>query len=136
MPPRRRLAVSLRSTEPLVGFVARRGGGGGLIAARSSCASRCCAAWRFNHWERCSAATTTSTPSTSRSASRARARCLRCSGNAAVALRSNTSSTRESVVFTPWPPGPEAREKRQPSSPAGIHQHSSICRSGTAMGVS
>ena len=33
---------------------------------------------------------------------------------------SKESSTRLSVVLTDWPPGPEDRENRSRSSPAGI----------------
>ena len=35
---------------------------------------------------------------------------------------SKDSSTRESVVLTPWPPGPDEREKRSDSSAAGMLQ--------------
>ena len=45
----------------------------------------------------------------------------RCSGVSAVlAARSQLSCTRESAVFTPWPPGPEAWVKRSTSSASGI----------------
>src|SRR5690606_41051091 len=37
-----------------------------------------------------------------------------------VATRSKLSSARLSVVFTPCPPGPEEREKRQRSSSSGM----------------
>ncbi len=63
------------------------------------------------------------------------ARCRNGSGNAAVSLRSKDSSTRLSLVFTPWPPGPLDRENRQRSSPAGTVTRGEITRSFTASGM-
>ena len=50
------------------------------------------------------------TPSTSREPRRRRNR-LRCTSvSAEEPATSKDSCTRESVVFTPWPPGPDERE--------------------------
>ena len=120
MPERRFLPRNRRVTEPLVGVVGRRGGGDGAIAWRSSWIKRDCAAWRLRHWERCSLTAITTAPSTSWPVNRCKARCRRGAGSEGVVARGNTNSTRESVVFTLCPPGPEEREKRHTSSLAGI----------------
>ena len=88
-------------------------------ARRTSVASRSRAARRLASWVRCSDAATVSTPSTSRPASWSSTRRRTWSGRAEPAA-SHTSSTRESVVFTPWPPGPEDRLNRSLSSDPGI----------------
>ena len=106
--------------NPGVGLVGTRGGGGGAIASRSSAASRARAASRFISWLRSPSAATVITPSASRAASRARARSRSRSGRTVERATSNESSTRLSVVLTDWPPGPEERENRSRSSPAGI----------------
>lgn len=121
--PRWCLAWSRRRWDPLVGVVARRGGGGGVAASRRSWTRRVRAATRFWRCERCSEATSTSWSPTRRSASSRRSRSLPAGERAPTAVDAagrNTSSTRLSVVFTPWPPGPEARENRSTSSPAGM----------------
>ena len=53
------------------------------------------------------------------SARRLRTRSRWTSLNAVVVPKSSLSCTRESVVSTPWPPGPEARENCSTSSSAG-----------------
>lgn len=75
----------------------------------------------------------TTVPSTSRSPRRAIARSMSAGGSALVPVKSNTSSTRESVVLTPCPPGPEDREKRHRSSLSGMAMVSVIW---TGMSVS
>ena len=50
---------------------------------------------------------------------------------AVVAATSQLSSTRESVVLTPWPPGPLDRENRHPSSAPGMRTESLTRRSST-----
>ena len=42
-----------------------------------------------------------------------------CSGQPLIDGRCTDSSTRESAVLTPWPPGPEEREKFQRNAFAG-----------------
>ena len=44
----------------------------------------------------------------------------RADGSAELDATSQDSSTRESAVLTPCPPGPDEREKRQLSSASGI----------------
>ena len=107
-----------RRCEPRVGLVGLLGVGGATASRRSS-ARRCRAAARFRHCERCSSASTVSTVPASRGerARRTRSRCD--SSRAVVAPRSMLSWTRESVVLTCWPPGPEDRENRSISSAAG-----------------
>ena len=100
--------------------MARRGLGAGAIAAERISPSLRSASSRFWSCDRCALALTVSTPLTRRGPSRSSALRLRCSGSAVVWARSKTSSTRESVVFTPCPPGPDEREKRQLTSAAGI----------------
>src|SRR5215472_17029439 len=85
---RRRLAASLRSTDPLVGFVGRRGGGGGAVASVSNSESLVAAASRLRNCDRYSEATTVITPFESRLASARSARSLSGSGSAADAARS------------------------------------------------
>ena len=70
------------------------------------CAAASGARWRV----------TVSTPSISREPSRSRARDRCTSLSAGLPCTSYDSSTLLSVVLTPWPPGPEDREKRQLSS--------------------
>jgi len=71
-------------------------------------------------WERNSDAATVSTPSTSLPVNACSARCLWPGGSAAEFATSKDSSTRLSVVFTDWPPGPGDLENRQDSSSAGM----------------
>lgn len=59
-------------------------------------------------------------PAVSRGPSRCIARSRSDSGMLGDVARSKMSCTRESVVFTPWPPGPDDRENRQDSSERGI----------------
>jgi hypothetical protein len=54
-------------------------------------------------------------------------------GSDGVVARGKTSSTRESVVLTFCPPGPEERENRQASSPAGMARWSFRRSGGSAM---
>jgi len=58
-------------------------------------------------------------PPTSRPANRSSAVNRTCSGQPVKVGRWIDSSTLESAVFTPWPPGPDEREKFQPSAFAG-----------------
>ena len=90
-----------RSTEPFDGRVARRARGGGAIAEATSPPSRAAAASRLRSCERCSDAVTVSTPWTSRAPSRSTARSWSAGGSSSDPVRSQDSSTRESVVFTP-----------------------------------
>lgn len=117
---RRRFWAILRSTAAFVGRVGRRGRGGGAIAAVRTSTSRPSAASRFRSCERCSDATTVRTPSTSRPARRSSARARRDGPKAEELAMSKSNSTRESVVFTACPPGPDERENRQTSSDSGI----------------
>lgn len=94
---------------------------GGWIAVASSAASRARAAARLRSWERYSDAAMTTVPSTSRPASASIALSLTGSVSEGDVARSQTSSTRESVVFTPCPPGPDERENRQRSSLSGTN---------------
>jgi hypothetical protein len=82
--------------------------------------SRLSAASRFRNCERFSAATIVMTPPTSRPARRSSARARRVGPNAEELATSKSNSTRESVVFTPCPPGPDDRENRQTNSDSGI----------------
>ena len=59
-------------------------------------------------------------PAVSRGPSRCNARLRSNSGTLGDVARSKMSCTRESVVFTPWPPGPDERENRHDSSERGI----------------
>ena len=128
---RRFLASIRRSTEPFVGLVSRRARAGGAIAAPSSSTSRRSAASRFRSCERCSDAVMLSTPSVNRPASRsnALARCVSLSEGELAMSKSN--SARESVVFTPWPPGPDDRENRQDNSDSGITIDRTLSGPGT-----
>jgi len=65
-------------------------------------------------------AVTVMTPATSRRSSRMSSLARWTSETAAELPMSQKSSTRLSDVLTCWPPGPEERENRQPSSEAGI----------------
>ena len=117
--PRRRLLARRRSIEPLVGREARRGGGGGAIASRSSAARRSRAATRFCRCERDSAATRVRTLPFNRDAN-LRSRRSRCtSSRAAEPARSKDNWTLESVVLTPWPPGPDACDTARPTPGPG-----------------
>lgn len=82
-----RLAVNLRSLEPRVGFVGRRGSGGGAVAVVSNVVRRSIAASRLRSCERCSEALTVMTPSTSLPASARSARSLRTGPRAEDAAR-------------------------------------------------
>ena len=129
---RRFLSARRRSTDARVALVGRRSAGGDAIASRRVRARRSRAASRFRSCERCSDAVTVNTPSTRRPERRMRAR-ARCRGpSAVVAPRSRLSSTRESAVFTDWPPGPDDRLKRHRSSPSGTTTER-VTRSGPAM---
>ena len=120
--PRRFLDSRRRRWEPRVGRVARRAGGGGASDSCRRAASRSRAAARLRSWERCSEATTVRRPSVSRRP-RASTTLLRCvSLSTDEVATSNTSSTRLSVVLTPWPPGPADRLKRSRSSLAGMRR--------------
>jgi histidine triad (HIT) family protein len=94
--------------------------GGGAIASRISATSRSRAASRLRHCDLYSEAAIVTTPSTSRDCSRSSARAFSTSLNAEVPATSKLNSTRLSVVFTDWPPGPLDRENRHANSPSGI----------------
>jgi DNA-binding transcriptional ArsR family regulator len=98
--------------------------------------SRLSAAWRFRNCERFSAATIVMTPPTSRPARRSSARARRVGPNAAELATSKSNSTRESVVFTPCPPGPDDRENRQTNSDSGITLERTRSGPGTRQGCS
>lgn len=91
----------------------------GITALRRSSASLLLAARRFWYWERCSLALTVKTVPVRRPERLRRARERWMSFNAVVVATSKLSCTRESVVFTPCPPGPEACVKRSTSSLSG-----------------
>ena len=133
---RRRFWAILRSTAAFVGRVRRRGRGGGAIAALRTSTSRPSAASRFRACERCSDATTVRTPSTSRPARRSSARARRDGPKAEELATSKSNSTRESVVFTPCPPGPDERENRQTNSDSGITLERTRTGPGTRQGCS
>ena len=133
---RRRFWAILRSPDAFVGRVGRRGGGGGAIAAVRTSMSRLSAASRFRNCERFSAATIVMTPPTSRPARRSSARARRVGPNAEELATSKSNSTRESVVFTPCPPGPDDRENRQTNSDSGITLERTRSGPGTRQGCS
>ena len=97
-------------------------GGAGAAGRRpprsGASAIRSRAARRLASWARCSHAATVTTPSTSRPSSRASIRARVVSGSDGERATSKESSTRESAVFTPWPPGPDERENRSRQLPA------------------
>src|SRR5829696_8377610 len=100
---------------------AGRRGLGVARAAASSSANRSTAARRLASWLRWAWATTRSTPpESSRGPRRRTASSLASSVSDGDPARSKRSSTRESVVFTPCPPGPEARLARNSSSATGM----------------
>jgi hypothetical protein len=133
---RRRFRAILRSTAAFVGRVGRRGRGGGAIAVLRTSMSRPSAASRFRNCERCSDATIVMTPSTSRPARRSSARARRVGPNAEELAMSKSNSTRESVVSTPCPPGPDERENRQTNSDSGITLERTRSGPGTRQGCS
>ena len=118
---RLRFPSSRRRIEPCVGRVDRRMTGG-TTASRKSLVRRCLAAVRLRRWERYSEALMVSIVPEILSASRPRTRSRCTSLSAVVVPRSRLSCTRESVVLTPWPPGPEARENCSTSSCAGTRR--------------
>lgn len=95
---------------------------GGATASRKSAINRCRAAVRFIRCERCSDALMVSTVPALLSASWSTTRLRWVSFSAVVVAKSKLSCTRESVVLTPWPPGPEERENCSTSSLAGIRK--------------
>jgi hypothetical protein len=117
---RRFFALSRRSLAPRLGIVGRRDGEGGRRASATTAASRARAASLLRNWARCSDAAMVSTPSTRRPFRRSRSRSRWSGERTAEPAASQTSSARESAVFTPCPPGPEDRENRQDSSDSGI----------------
>lgn len=122
-------AVRRRCCDPRVGFVGRRFGASGASAAATRSASFDRAIPRLRSCDRSSAATTVIVPSTMRGASRSRRR-MRCSSVSAADFATfQLSSTLLSEVLTCCPPGPEDREKRQPSSAAGTVSAGVISRS-------
>ena len=127
---RRCFAFSRRSFAPRLGVVGLRAGEGGRRASATTAASRARAASRLRSCARCSDATIVSTPPTRRPLSRSRTR-SRCSGErTADPAASHASSTRESAVFTPCPPGPDDRENRHESSDSGIVTPAATLRPG------
>ncbi len=117
---RRFFAFRRRSLAPRPGVVGRRDGEGGRRASATSAASRARAASLLRNCARCSDAVIVSTPSTRRPLRRSRSRSRWSGERTAEAAASHTSSTRESAVFTPCPPGPEDRENRHDSSESGM----------------
>ncbi len=106
------------ATEPRVGRVVRRFGGGGAKPSRNSVDTRSRASLRLRDWERWVDTSTVSTVPTSRGLSwvSSRSRCAEVSG---ISDTSTLSWTRESVVFTPCPPGPDDRENRSVTASLG-----------------
>ena len=115
VPARSFFALAAAPSRPGSAGSARRGGGGGASASRSRSARRSRAATRLRCWERCSDAATRRVPSASARSARARWVSVRTVEE----RTSKSSSTRESVVFTDWPPGPGDFENFSTSSPAG-----------------
>ncbi|VXB70629.1 hypothetical protein PSCLAVI8L_180044 [Pseudoclavibacter sp. 8L] len=103
-----------------MGLVARRFGPGGARPSRTRFASFSSAASRLRSCERRSEEATVTTPSMRRFPSRSSSIRRLSSVSTRDSLMFQESSTRLSVVLTCCPPGPEDREKRQPSSAAGI----------------
>src|SRR6266511_6229288 len=115
-----RLASTRRAATAALGLVGLRLRGT-ATASPSRAAKRSIASRRLASWLRWVWATTRRRPAeSSREARRRRARALASGGNDGEPARSKRSSTRESVVLTPWPPGPEARLARNSSSSTGI----------------
>ena len=122
------LGVEPPTPRPAVGRVGRRGAapgrpppGGARRAARAprpGCEAGCGARWRRPSARRRRA-----------SGPAAPGPLPQVCGNEGERATSNDSSTRESVVFTPCPPGPEERENRQCSSRAGSTSGPRIGRS-------
>jgi len=113
-------ATSRRWLDPRVGLVGRRVGPSGASAAARIAPSFSRARARLRNCDRCSDAATVTTPATSRRCSRSRS-IMRCASESTFdSTTSQNSSTRLSDVFTCWPPGPDDREKRHPSSDAGM----------------
>src|SRR5699024_9578564 len=106
---RRRLASSRRRLAALLGLVGRRGIGG-MIASLSRAARRSRAATRLRCCERCSEALIVSIVPFRRSSRCVIARRFWTSLSADVCPTSKLTWTRESVVLTLCPPGPEERE--------------------------
>ena len=107
---------------------------------RMASTSRSRAADRLRRWERNSAASMVIVVPARRLSRRENSR-SRCSGvRAVLAPMSKLSWTRESVVLTPWPPGPDARANFSLSSrsgrisPCGIPGPGGTRRSGTTAG--
>lgn len=117
--PRLFFAPSLRSLDPRVAVVGRRVFGAGARARARIPARRVRAISRLRNWERSSEAVTVRTPRTRRACKRVVRRFWRSSSRTRERAMSQLSSTRESDVLTPCPPGPPEWEKRQCSSPAG-----------------
>ena len=84
---------------------------------------------RLRSWERCSAAVTVIAPATRRRPRRASSSIRWSSDSATESTMFQVSSTRLSEVLTCWPPGPDERENRQPSSAAGIVRAGDTSRS-------
>src|SRR5690625_4921967 len=122
---RSRLASRRRRREARVGLVGRRGTAGAR-ACRSTAARCSRAATRLRCWERCSLAVMVRTVPDRRFCRCASTRRRWVSLSALVVARSRLSCTRESVVLTPCPPGPEAWENRSTSSAAGSVRPSGI----------
>jgi len=127
---RRFFASRRRCSAPRLGLVGLRNGAGGRRASATTSASRARAASLLRNCARCSDAVIVSIPSTIRPLARSRS-CSRCTGERTEdPATSHTSSTRESAVFTPCPPGPDERENRQESSDSGIVSPASTRRPG------
>src|SRR6185437_4352937 len=90
-------------------------------ARRTTSARRVSASSRFCSWLRVSLATTRSSPSSlKREARRVMRRARSSSLNACEAVTFHVISTRVDVLLTCWPPAPDARVARTPSSARGI----------------
>src|SRR4051794_16311192 len=110
---RRFFATRRFSRAALLGFVARRSRGT-RSASRNAATSRSTASSRLRSWLRSSCATARRT-----GPARATTRRFWMSVNAPEASTSKTASTRLSVLFACWPPGPLDRDVRSTISRAG-----------------
>ena len=113
-------AARRRRFEPRVGLVARRRAGSGARPSATTSASFVRAISRLRSWDRRSEAVTVITPATRRRPRRVTSSNRWSSESTAESPTFHESSTRLSEVLTCWPPGPDERENRQPSSDEGI----------------
>ena len=122
-------AARRRRFDPRVGLVARRRAGSGARPSATRSASLTSASSRLRSWDRRSEAVTVITPATRRRPRRVMSSSRCSSESTADSTTFHESSTRLSEVLTCWPPGPDERENRQPSSDDGIVSAGNTSRS-------